>query len=48
MHGFRIPALLYTAALAKAKSEGRTLSDVVRDGLVRYLDTHEAGTDSAK
>lgn len=38
MHGFRIPASLYKAALTKAQSEGRTLSDVVRTALVHYLD----------
>ncbi|MCS5716749.1 hypothetical protein N1027_01210 [Herbiconiux sp. CPCC 205763] len=36
--GFRIPVDLYDAALAKAQSEGRTLTDVVREALHRYID----------
>jgi predicted DNA-binding protein len=36
--GFRIPTDLYDAALAKAQSEGRTLTEVVREALQRYID----------
>ncbi|MFB2585852.1 ribbon-helix-helix protein, CopG family [Herbiconiux liukaitaii] len=36
--GFRIPTDLYEAAQAKAADEGRTVSDVVRDALTRYVD----------
>jgi predicted DNA-binding protein len=35
---FRIPVDLYDAALAKAQSEGRTLTAVVREALQRYID----------
>ncbi|WP_407932996.1 ribbon-helix-helix protein, CopG family [Herbiconiux daphne] len=35
--GFRIPTDLYEAAQAKAAVEGRTVSDVVRDALTRYV-----------
>ncbi|MBF4571163.1 CopG family transcriptional regulator [Herbiconiux sp. VKM Ac-1786] len=41
--GFRIPTDLYEAAQAKAADEGRTVSDVVRDALTRYV---QGGTDS--
>ncbi|WP_175494310.1 ribbon-helix-helix protein, CopG family [Herbiconiux ginsengi] len=37
IHGFRIPADLYAAAVAKAESEGRTVSDVVREALINYV-----------
>lgn len=38
MRGFRIPTDLYKAAQAKAASEGRTVTDVVRDALARYVE----------
>jgi predicted DNA-binding protein len=38
IRGFRIPSDLYHAAMAKAESEGRTLTDVVREALQRYID----------
>jgi len=41
IRGFRIPTDIYEAAQTKALSEGRTLTDVVREALVRYVD---AGT----
>jgi len=34
---FRISDELYTAAKAKAEAEGRTLSDVVREALTRFV-----------
>lgn len=37
MRGFRIPTDLYKAAQAKAASEGRTVTDVVRHALARYV-----------
>ena len=36
---FRIPPELKAAAVAKAKAEGRTLTDVVLSALVRYVKT---------
>jgi predicted DNA-binding protein len=39
IRGFRIPSDLYHAAMAKAESEGRTLTDVVREALQRYVDS---------
>jgi predicted HicB family RNase H-like nuclease len=36
---FRIPAELKQAAQAKARAEGRTLTDVVLDALTRYVKT---------
>ncbi|MGD8168332.1 ribbon-helix-helix protein, CopG family [Herbiconiux sp. P16] len=38
IRGFRIPSDLYHAAMAKAEREGRTLTDIVREALQRYLD----------
>jgi len=38
MRSFRIPDELYTAALEKARSEGRSLSEVVRLALETYLE----------
>jgi hypothetical protein len=38
MRGFRIPTDLYEAAQAKAASEGRTVSDVVRRALSLYVE----------
>lgn len=37
LRAFRIPEKLYAEAKAKAEAEGRSLSDVVRDLLERYL-----------
>ena len=34
---FRIDDVLYSAAKAKAESEGRTLSEVVREALTLYV-----------
>lgn len=34
---FRIPAELYDAAMARARSRGEALTDVVRDALERYI-----------
>ncbi|GAA2230798.1 hypothetical protein GCM10009851_14460 [Herbiconiux moechotypicola] len=41
--GFRIPTDLYEAAQAKAASEGRTISDVVREALHLYVEGTAAG-----
>lgn len=38
LRGFRIPEKLYAEAKAKAEAEGRSLSDVVRDLLRRWVD----------
>jgi predicted CopG family antitoxin len=38
MRSFRIPDDLYQAAMQKARSENRALSDVVRAALETYLD----------
>jgi predicted HicB family RNase H-like nuclease len=37
MKSFRISEDLYRAALVKAEAEGKTLSDVVREALERYV-----------
>jgi predicted DNA-binding protein len=37
IRGFRIPDELYRAAQTKATEEGRTLTDVVREFLERYV-----------
>jgi len=34
---YRVPASLFEAASAKAKAEGRTLSELAREALQRYL-----------
>jgi hypothetical protein len=34
---YRVPASLFEAASAKAKAEGRTLSELAREALRRYL-----------
>lgn len=39
MKSFRISEDLYRAALQKAEREGKTLSDVIRDALVAYVDS---------
>jgi predicted HicB family RNase H-like nuclease len=39
---FRIPDDLYRAALAKAESEGRSLTEVVRECLEDYVAGYEA------
>jgi hypothetical protein len=45
LRAFRIPDALYVAALAKAKSEGRDLSVVVREFLRDYVgDAGDEGT----
>ncbi|WP_213816205.1 ribbon-helix-helix protein, CopG family [Glaciihabitans sp. dw_435] len=38
---FRIPEDLYRAAQEKAIAEGRTVTDVVREALERYVDEEE-------
>lgn len=38
LRSFRIPDVLYAEAVAKAEREGRTLSDVVRDLLRRWVE----------
>lgn len=35
---FRIPDDIYVPALEKAKAEGVSLSDVVRDALIEYVE----------
>jgi len=40
--GFRIPVDLYDAALAKAQREGRTLTEIVREALQRYVDSEDS------
>ena len=37
MKSFRISEDLYRAALCKAEEEGKTLSDVVREALEKYI-----------
>ncbi|GLK17317.1 putative HicB family RNase H-like nuclease [Herbiconiux flava] len=37
MRGFRIPTDLYKAAQAKAASEGRSVTDIVREALASYV-----------
>lgn len=37
LHAFRIPHDLYFAALAKAKTEGDNLSEIVRAALIEYV-----------
>lgn len=37
MKSFRISEDLYRAALSKAEEEGKTLSDVVREALEKYI-----------
>lgn len=37
MHALRIDDELWSAAMAKAKSEGRTLTQVISDALAAYL-----------
>jgi hypothetical protein len=34
---YRVPGRLYSKAKARAKSEGRTISEVARDALERYV-----------
>ena len=36
-HSFRIPERVYQAAKAKADSEGRSLSELIREFLVAYV-----------
>ena len=38
---FRIPDDIYVPAVEKAQAEGRTLTDVVRDALLDYIDDEE-------
>ena len=38
LHAFRIADDIYFPALTKAKAEGVSLSDVVRDALLDYID----------
>lgn len=40
MKSFRISEDLYRAALSKAEREGKTLSDVVREALERYVEAN--------
>lgn len=40
LRAFRIPDELYSAAKAKAEAEGRSLSEVVRSLLDRYVKSH--------
>jgi hypothetical protein len=37
LHAIRIDAELWDAALAKAEAEGRTLSEVIREYLERWV-----------
>ncbi len=48
MRGFRIPTDLYLAAKGKAETEGRTVTDVVRDALRRYVDSEVSTGGSAR
>ena len=41
LHAFRIPDDIYGPALEKAKEEGVSLSDVVRDALIEYIEGYE-------
>jgi len=39
----RVPDDIWFPALEKAKAEGRTLSDVIRDALLEYIDGEDEG-----
>ncbi|MDR7113926.1 putative CopG family antitoxin [Microbacterium trichothecenolyticum] len=41
LRNFRISDDVYLPALEKAKSEGVSLSDIVRDALIEYVEGYE-------
>lgn len=41
MRSFRIADDIYLPALEKARAEGRTLTEVVNEALVEYVDSDE-------
>ncbi len=44
MRSFRIPQELYESALGKARNNGTSLSEVIRDALASYVEDVESPT----
>jgi hypothetical protein len=42
MRSFRIPQELYESALGKARDNGTSLSEVIREALARYVEEAES------